>query len=112
WWTPLVVFGGGYCMKRREFITLAGCAAVASRDVVGQPSSAGEAAMAWPLTISPAWFDPSTVPPQITPFGILYALHDALARPLPGQRMGNSLAESWAESPDGLTYEFKLRRGL
>jgi len=26
--------------------------------------------------------------------------------------MGNSLAESWMESPDGLTYEFKLRRGL
>src|SRR5262249_54649797 len=50
--------------------------------------------------------------PQITPFGILYALHDALVRPLPGQKMGASLAESWKESPDGLTYEFTLRRGL
>jgi len=68
--------------------------------------------MAWPVTISPTWFDPSTAPPQITPFGMLYALHDALIRPLPGQKMGNSLAESWTESPDGLTYEFKLRRGL
>jgi hypothetical protein len=26
--------------------------------------------------------------------------------------MGPSLAESWSESPDGLVYEFKLRRGL
>ena len=26
--------------------------------------------------------------------------------------MGASLAESWTESPDGLVYEFKLRRGL
>ena len=26
--------------------------------------------------------------------------------------MGNSLAESWTESPDGLVYEFKLRQGL
>jgi len=26
--------------------------------------------------------------------------------------MGNSLAESWSESPDGLLYEFKLRQGL
>src|SRR5256886_1834641 len=68
--------------------------------------------MAWHVTIAPTWFDPSTAPPQITPFGILYALHDALVRPLPGQKMGNSLAESWAESPDGLTYEFKLRQGL
>src|SRR5438445_6449626 len=26
--------------------------------------------------------------------------------------MGNSLAQSWTESPDGLVYEFKLRQGL
>jgi peptide/nickel transport system substrate-binding protein len=84
----------------------------AAREVSGQTLPAGEAVMAWPITIAPSWFDPSTAPAQITPFGILYALHDALARPLPGQKMGNSLAESWSESPDGLTYEFKLRRGL
>jgi hypothetical protein len=30
-------------------------------------------------------------PPQITPFAILYALHDALVRPMTGERMGNSL---------------------
>src|SRR5215467_5764479 len=101
-------------MKRRQFITLFGCVAAATigvgRDVAAQPS-AGEAVMAWMITIPPTWFDPSTAPPQITPFGMLYALHDALVRPLPGQRMGASLAESWTESPDGLTYEFKLRRG-
>ena len=68
--------------------------------------------MAWHVTIAPAWLDPSTAPPQITPFGILYALHDALVRPLPNQKMAPSLAESWSESPDGLTYEFKLRRNL
>src|SRR5262245_26137811 len=84
----------------------------ASGEAEGQLPPAGEAVMAWPITIAPTWFDPSTVPPQITPFGILYAVHDALVRPMPGQKMGNSLAESWTESPDGLTYEFKLRRGL
>ncbi len=83
-----------------------------ARDVNSQTPPAGEVVMAWPITIAPSWFDPSTAPPQITPFGILYALHDALVRPLPGQKMGNSLAESWTESPDGLMYEFKLRRGL
>jgi peptide/nickel transport system substrate-binding protein len=77
----------------------------------GQPA-AGEVIIAWHVTIAPSWFDPSTAPAQITPFGILYALHDAVVRPLPGQKMGPSLAESWKESPDGLTYEFKLRRGL
>jgi peptide/nickel transport system substrate-binding protein len=68
--------------------------------------------MAWHVTIAPSWFDPSTAPPQITPFGMLCAIHDALVRPYPGQKMGPSLAESWQESEDGLTYEFKLRAGV
>jgi peptide/nickel transport system substrate-binding protein len=73
---------------------------------------AGQAVIAFHVTIAPTWFDPSTAPPQITPFGVMYAIHDALVRPYPGHKMGNSLAESWKESPDGKTYEFKLRRGL
>jgi peptide/nickel transport system substrate-binding protein len=80
--------------------------------VSAQPGP-GEVVIAWHVTIAPSWFDPSTAPAQITPFGLLYALHDALVRPLPGgQRMGRSLAESWTESRDGLTYEFKLRPGV
>jgi peptide/nickel transport system substrate-binding protein len=77
-----------------------------------QSGPTGVATMAWHVTIAPSWFDPSTAPPQITPFGMLYAIHDALVRPYPGHRMGNSLAESWSESPDGRVYEFKLRRNL
>jgi peptide/nickel transport system substrate-binding protein len=84
----------------------------AIHEATGQTPPAGEVIVAWHVTIAPTWFDPSTAPPQITPFGTLYAIHDALARPLPNQKMGASLAESWTESPDGLVYEFKLRRGL
>src|SRR3989442_781231 len=84
----------------------------AIHEVFAQSTPTGEAVMAWPVTIAPSWFDPATLPPQITPFGILFALHDAMVRPLPGQKMGLGLAEAWTESPDGLTYEFKLRRGL
>ena len=80
------------------------------RYAYAQPS--GELVAAWHVTIAPAWFDPAEAPPQITPFGMLYALHDGLVRPLPGKRMGAALAESWTESPDGLVYEFKLRQGL
>src|SRR5437868_10378740 len=76
------------------------------------PVPAGRVVIAWHVTISPSWFDPSTAPPQITPFGMLYAIHDALVRPYPGQKMGSSLAESWEESEDGLSYQFKLRPGL
>jgi peptide/nickel transport system substrate-binding protein len=77
-----------------------------------EPAPAGRAVMAWHVTISPSWFDPSTAPPQITPFGMLYAIHDALVRPYPGHKMGPSLAQSWDESEDGLTYQFKLRPRL
>jgi peptide/nickel transport system substrate-binding protein len=72
----------------------------------------GEAVIAWHVTIAPSWFDPSTAPAQITPFGILYALHDSVVRPLYGGKTGPGLAEAWSESPDGLTYEFRLRRNL
>ena len=78
----------------------------------GEPAPSGQAVMAWHVTIAPSWFDPSIAPPQITPFGMLYAIHDALVRPYPGHKMGASLAESWEESEDGLTYTFKLRPGL
>src|SRR6266702_6846599 len=84
--------------------------------LAAQPSfaqtPAGEVTISFHVTLAPSWFDPSSAPPQITPFGVLFAVHDALVRPLPGQKMGASLAESWTESSDGLTYEFKLRRGL
>src|SRR5262252_430337 len=78
----------------------------------GEQAPLGQAVMAWHVTIAPSWFDPSTAPPQITPFGMLYAIHDALVRPYPGQKMGPSLAEKWQESEDGRTYEFTLRDGV
>src|SRR5262245_26017354 len=85
---------------------------LSSAEGAAAQTPAGEVTVSFHVTLAPSWFDPSSAPPQITPFGVLYAVHDALVRPLPGQKMGPSLAESWTESPNGLTYEFKLRRGL
>ena len=39
-------------------------------------------------------------------------MHDALVKPMPGNLMAPSLAESWTVSADQKTYEFKLREGL
>ena len=80
--------------------------------VKAQTKPAGELVYAMHVTIAPAWFDPAENGGLITPFLILYALHDGVVRPMPGAKIGNSLAESWSESPDGLVYEFKLRQGL
>src|SRR5204863_3154843 len=97
---------------RARVVLLAALAVAAAAAPALAAEPAGEVTVSFHVTLAPAWFDPSTAPPQITPFGVMYAIHDALVRPLPGQKMGASLAESWTESRDGLVYEFRLRRGL
>jgi peptide/nickel transport system substrate-binding protein len=101
-------------MKHRMFllISMLMCTIGLLQSAQAQSTPSGELVYAMHVTLSPSWFDPAETPAQITPFGILYALHDAVVRPLPGERMGPALAESWSESPDGLMYEFKLRPGL
>src|SRR3954462_6077555 len=80
---------------------------------LAQDKPEGEIRFAVYVTIPPAWLDPGeTSPGNLTPFWMQYALHDALVKPMPGERMAPSLAESWSESPDKLSYEFKLRKGV
>ena len=43
---------------------------------------------------------------------VMYALHDALVKPMPGGLMTPSLAESWTEAKDHLSYTFVLRKGV
>jgi peptide/nickel transport system substrate-binding protein len=80
--------------------------------VRAQSQADGQLTIAFDTTIAPSFLDPADVSGAATPFTFLYALHDALSKPLPGKNMAPCLAESWRESPDGLTYEFKLREGL
>ena len=72
----------------------------------------GQLTWAYHITIAPTWFDPADTPAIITPFTYYYAIHDALVKPMPGQPLAPSLAESWSASADGLTYEFVLRKGV
>jgi peptide/nickel transport system substrate-binding protein len=73
---------------------------------------AGEMTWAVHVSLAPTWFDPAETPSVITPFMTLYALHDALVKPMPGDPMAPSLAEAWSVSRDGLTYDFVLRKGV
>src|SRR5258706_23015 len=79
-------------------------------DAQGQPD--GQLTVAFDASIASTFLDPAETPGLGTPFVFLYALHDALIKPLPGNDMAPCLAESWKESADGLVYEFKLREGL
>src|SRR5262247_4094580 len=107
-------------MNRRTRQLAAGVLALslaASTYLAAAPASHAEAPsgqMTWALhfTLAPTLFEPAETPGLITPFLTLYALHDALVKPMPGKVMTGSLAESWTTSPDGLVYEFTLRKGV
>jgi peptide/nickel transport system substrate-binding protein len=79
------------------------------------PRAAGaapEGTLTWGLhvTLASRWLDPAETEALITPFMVLYAIHDAVVKPLPAGPNTPSLAESWSPSKDGLTYEFVLRK--
>jgi len=62
--------------------------------------AAPEGQMTWGIHISlaPTWFDPAETTGIVTPFMVMYALHDAMVKPLPGNPLAPSLAESWTTS--------------
>jgi len=99
-------------MKRITILTLALALPCIWNPAPAQPKPEGEMRWALYVTLPPAWFDPGEVVGVITPFWVLYALHDALVKPMPGNHLTPSLAESWTLSPDQTIYEFKLREGL
>jgi peptide/nickel transport system substrate-binding protein len=73
---------------------------------------AADGEMRWGLhvTLAAKWLDPAATEAFSTPFMVLYAVHDALVKPMPGGLNTPSLAESWQESKDHLTYTFNLRK--
>ncbi|HET8576921.1 MAG TPA: ABC transporter substrate-binding protein [Methylomirabilota bacterium] len=75
--------------------------------------AAPEGTITWGVhvTLVSRWLDPAETEALITPFMVLYALHDALVKPMPAGLNTPSLAESWTVSKDGLVYEFALRKG-
>ena len=77
-------------------------------------SAAPEGTMTWGvhITLASRWLDPAETEGIITPFMVLYALHDALVKPMPAGINTPSLAESFTASKDGLTYEFVIRKGV
>ncbi len=83
-----------------------------SREVAAGAQPDGQLTVAFDVSIALTFLDPAETPGIGVPFVFLYALHDALIKPLPGNDTAPCLAESWTESADGLVYEFKLREGL
>src|SRR6266851_6460304 len=101
-------------LTRREVIALAALGLIGGASGSARAGGPPEGQLTWGVHISlaPTWFDPAETSGIITPFMVLYALHDALVKPMPGNAMTPSLAESWSASKDGLSYEFVLRKGV
>ena len=99
-------------MKRVVMLLVVVSVLAASGSAAAQAKPEGEIRYALYVTLAPAWFDPAEVVGVLTPFWVLYAMHDALVKPMPGNHQAPSLAESWTVSPDQRVYEFKLRQGL
>jgi peptide/nickel transport system substrate-binding protein len=96
-------------MKLR--VALALLLAVATGPLSTDAAPEGTITLGFHVTLAPRWFDPGDAEPAISPFMVLYALHDALIKPMPAGVNTPSLAESWTMSTDGLSYEFVLRKG-
>src|ERR1043166_7931631 len=103
-------------LSRREVLKMS--AALAGSGVVlssgpAAPAAAPEGTMTWGvhITLASRWLDPAETEGIITPFMVLYGLHDALVKPMPAGINTPSLAQSWTASEDALTYEFVLRDG-
>src|SRR2546428_1226844 len=74
--------------------------------------AAPEGTVTWGAHVSLAarWLDPAETERTIVPLIVLYALHDALVKPLPAGLNTPTLAEPWTLSKDGLAYEFVRRK--
>src|SRR5215471_14280997 len=102
-------------LSRREILkmsaTLAGSGVFLMTGSTGAARPGGQLTWGVHVSLAPTWFDPAETAGTVIPFMVMYALHDAMVKPMPGQPQAPSLAESWSASEDALTYEFVVRKG-
>ena len=72
----------------RSFLPVALLTLLAAAPAIAQPAGT----MTWGVhvTLATRWLDTSETESEITPFMILYALHDALVKPMPENTRGRS----------------------
>ena len=96
-------------LTRRDVLALTALGFVATAPGVARAASpSGQLTWAIHVSLAPTWFDPAETEALITPYMVLYALHDAMVKPMPGQPLAPCLAESFTAAEDGRSYELSL----
>jgi peptide/nickel transport system substrate-binding protein len=96
---------------RRQAIGLAALGVFAATTTPTRSAPAGQITIASHVSLAPIWFDPAETSGIITPFMLLYAMHDAIAKAMPPGPLAPCLAETWSTTLDGLTNTFVVRQG-
>ena len=100
------------CTTRRGVLGLSVAAMIGVAPRAASAAAEGQITIGAHVSLAPTWFDPAETSGIITPFMLLYAMHDAMMKAMPGDPMAPCLAESWTMAPDGLSYAFTLRKGV
>ena len=98
-------------LTRRDLLALGTLGLVLGAPGLAQ-ASGPQGQLTWGIHVSlaPTWFDPAETQGLITPFMILYALHDAMVKPMPGASLAPCLAESFSVAEDGRSFDFVYAR--
>src|SRR5262245_48919383 len=96
-------------VTRREMLRLTALGALAAGAKPAKAAPDGQITIGSHVSLAPIWFDPAETSSIITPFMMMYAMHDAIAKAMPASSMAPCLAESWTMAADGLSYTFALR---
>ena len=99
-------------VSRRQVLALAALGLTAGSATPARAAApSGQLTVGVHISLAPTWFDPAETAGIITPFMVMYALHDAMVKPMPERNPTPCLAESWSASEDGLSYDFIVRKG-
>src|SRR5258708_1741118 len=103
--------GGRAAIGRRDVLLAAAVGLVTSGPRFAVAASPDRLTWGVHVSLAPPWFEPAEASGIITPFMVLYALHDAMVKPMPDKALAPSLAESFSAAEDGRSYDFVLREG-
>ena len=81
------------CTTRRGVLGLSVAAMIGVAPRAAGAAADGQITIGSHVSLAPTWFDPAETSGIITPFMLLYAMHDAMMKAMPDNPMAPCLAE-------------------